>query len=157
MVFGSLWDAVTSAASFLLLVRISFLHGMAASTGLSKFLLAFFKGFHCTHGHPDQWSTFLSVVEHCRVLASRFSILVFLDSERLSQFWSILQAYMIWSRSRLNFCQSLSRTTFFPRKLFLSIEWTSWNFSTNLTSFCSNRHSNCYRHVALAWRPDQWE
>ena len=53
---------------------------------------------------------FLSVVEHCRALASRFSTLAFLDSERLSQFGSILQAiHMIWPRSRLIFCQSLPR------------------------------------------------
>ena len=37
----TLWDAFNSATSFLLLEWISFLHGMAASIGLSNFLIAF--------------------------------------------------------------------------------------------------------------------
>ena len=39
----------------------------------------------------------LSIVEHYQVLALRSPILVFL-SERLSQFWSLLQAthYLVW-------------------------------------------------------------
>ena len=65
---------------------------MAAPISLSNFRFACLNGFFSIYGHPDQQSRFLSVVERCRVLACRVSILVFLDSERLSQFWSILQA-----------------------------------------------------------------
>ena len=46
------------------------------------------------------WKTYpyAPVFEHCRVLASRFSVLVFLDSERLYQFGSILLAIhdLVW-------------------------------------------------------------
>ena len=87
----------------LLLARHGCVHGTF------QFSPRILKGILCIHRHPDQLSRFLSVVDHCRVLASRFSILVFLDSGRLSQFWSIRQAtHDLWSRSRLNFCQSLS-------------------------------------------------
>ena len=51
-----------------------------------------FEGFSVFMVILDQQSRFLSVVELCRVLASRFSILAFLDSERLSQFGSTDQA-----------------------------------------------------------------
>ena len=53
IVFGTLCDAFRSAASFLLLVRVSFLHSRAASTSLSEFRLAFLK-FLRNLGHPDQ-------------------------------------------------------------------------------------------------------
>ena len=45
-----------------------------------------FKGVPCVLRHPDQQSRFLSVFEHCRVLASPYSIHVVLDTERLSKF-----------------------------------------------------------------------
>ena len=62
---------------------------------------------------------------------------------------------MIWSRSRLNFCQSLPGTHVSPWEVFLSIQWTSWNLSKNLKNFCSFRHSNRHQYAFLAWRPDQ--
>ena len=80
-----------------------------AAMGLSNFLLAVLR-VPCNLGHQDQQSKFLSVVEHCRVLASRFSILVFSILSGFTNFGPYFWPYVIWSGSRLNLCQSL-RTT----------------------------------------------
>ena len=108
--------------------------------------------FLCNLGHQDHWSKFLSVFEHYRFLASHFSILVSLDSERLYQFWCILLAIhdLVWKSFEL---LSISRTTY--------ILWEG--FSHNRVNFVkpfqeSDKHlfeSTVHRLVSLAWRPNQ--
>ena len=48
----------------------------------------------------------LSISEHCRVSASRFSCLFFSILSGFTHFRPYFWTYMIWSGSRLNFCQS---------------------------------------------------
>ena len=67
-------------------------------------------------------SRFLSVVEHCRVWASRFSILVSIGSERLSQLCSIVQAIRDLVSQSFELLSVFSWTTFIPWEVFLSIE-----------------------------------
>ena len=105
-----------------------------------------FVGIPCILRDPDQWSGFLSVVEHWRVLASRFATLVFSILGDFPNFAPYFRPYMIWSRSRLNSCQYLLRPHY-PLEVLLSIEWILWILSKNLTNFCSNRHSNTHQYA----------
>ena len=99
--------------------------------------------------HPPDQSGYFSFVEHCQVLASRLPILAFLFPERLFQYCSILPGHTL---SGPVFAWIFVSPA--PRAVlgFFSVEWTSWNFSTNLTNFCSNRHSNSHRHVCMTSR-----
>ena len=63
--------------------------------------LSHFEQFLCILGHPDQSNRFLSIVEHSRILASRFSILVFLDSERIFRFSPMLLVMFLPSSHRV--------------------------------------------------------
>ena len=94
-VFGTLWDAFSSAPSFLALEWISFLDGMAASIGTSNFL-------HIHH-LPDRWNKYLSVFERYRVLVSRLTILAFFLVSGFSHFGPNFKPQILRSGSCLNF------------------------------------------------------
>ena len=75
-----------------------FLQGIAASIGTSNYFLAFMVVSLNSPSSRSMKEMPLSTFQHCQGLASSFSILVFLDSERLSRFCSILLAIhdLVW-------------------------------------------------------------
>ena len=101
-------------------------------------------------------SRFFSVVERCRVLASRFSILVVLDSGRPYQCSSIVLAIRDLFSQSFELLSISPRTTKISWDVFLLIAWILWILTKNLTNFCSKRHSSSHQYVFLARRPDQY-
>ena len=94
------------APNFLVLEWTSFLHGMAASTGhfqLSPRIFWRVLVFFVIWIIKVDSSQSSSIVQFWLLV---FSILVFLDSGLLYQFFSSFRPNMIWTGSRLNFCQS---------------------------------------------------
>ena len=92
-VFGVVSNAISDCANTFVIPFGALLHGMTGAIGLSTFLFACLpKVFPFFFSHVC-----LSVSEQCRDSASPMPILVFSP-----YFWS----YMIWSGSRLTFCQS---------------------------------------------------
>ena len=129
-----------------------------------QFSSRIYQGFFVFMVILDQWSRFLSVIEHCRVLASRFSILVFSILSGFRFWWFPIPASLsilvhfrpTWSGLVVVWTfVSLSRTTCTLWEVSLSIEWILWVLSENRTNFCSNRRSSNHQYVSLAWRPDQ--
>ena len=88
----------------------SFLHGIVASIGLSKFLLALFEGvslaFMVIQINEVDSSPSSSIVEFWLLVCP---FLFFSILSGFPNFGPYFRPYMIWSRSRLNFCQSLPR------------------------------------------------
>ena len=121
---------------------ISFLQGMA---GFHWYFQLFFLAFLVI----SLYSSSLGSVIHS-------SILVFLDSGLLFQFWTIPQATHDLVSLSFELLSVSPRTTFFPWVVFLLIMWILWNLSMSLTNFCSNRRSNNRQHVPPAWRPNQY-
>ena len=90
-------------------------HGMAASKGLSNFLIAFLKGFFVIMVIPDQKidaSQSSSIVELWHLV---FPFLLFSILSGFPNLGPYFWPCMIWSGSRLNFCQS-------PSGLHISLE-----------------------------------
>ena len=146
---GALWDALTSAASFLL-VWISFLLGMAAM-GLSNFSPRIFEGFFIfmvirinkvNSAHSS------SIVE-LRLLVS--PILVFLDSERLYQSWVRTSGHT-WSGLVVDWTLSISHRT---TKILWEVSlFNRLNFVNHFQESQWNRECFFLRHTELNSRFD---
>ena len=104
-----LWDAILRLRSQFPVAspNMPFCTAWLASIGLSNFLLAFLKSFFVflvISGSNKVISSQSSM--HCRVLASRFSILDFISSERLSYFWVIhdraTYCFVLWLHALLS-------------------------------------------------------
>ena len=79
--------------------------------------------FLCNLGHQDQCSKFLSVFEHCRVLASRFPFWFMSILSAFYQFWSILldtRDLVWWSFVFLSIC---------PRTTHILCRLRVWRFT----------------------------
>ena len=146
-VFGTLWDAFGSATSFLVLEWTSFLHGMAASMGLSNVPRIFWGGqvFFVIQINKVDSSQSSSIVEFWLLV---FPLLFFAILSGFPNFAPYLRPCMIWSRSRLNFCQSPRGPTKIPWEVLLLIGWILWTLSKNLT--------NCFTNLKY-WERWEWK
>ncbi len=93
--------------------------------------------------------TFL--LQHYRVLASRFSILVFLKL----LFWLEATRSQVWQL--LDFLSVSAQSTHIPLEVSLSIMWSWWILSKIPINFSSRPFSNNHLYDFLATRPDLCE
>ena len=149
-----LWNLVRCIqlrSQLVVLEWTSFLHCMAASTGLSNFLLA------CSRVSVYSWFSIVDSSQSSSIVEFWLLVFPFLLISILSGFPNFrpnFWPYMIWSRSRLNLLWVSPWTTCILEEVLLSIEWILWILSKNMTNSCSRRLS--YRQCAfLAWRPSQ--
>ena len=120
IVLGIFWDAISCfAATFVVLVRAFLLHGMAAAISLVILVI---------RNHKVNFSQSSSIVEFWLLV---FPFLFFSTLSGFSNLGPYFWPYMIWSGSRLNFCQSPSR--YIPWEVSLSLPFSRiWQASVRI-------------------------
>ena len=150
-------------------MKIMPLHHRNASSSAPRFLVPEWISFFARHGrvqrpfqispHNSKGFLVFFVVTINEVDTSHSSSII--------DFWLLVCPFLFFFllSGFFQFCSILQAIhdlvyhiyIYIPWDFLLSIEQTSWFLSTNLTKFCSNRHSSSHRFSFLAWRPDQCE